>query len=166
MKFSFTLALSGVFLAYILHSMWTLYTLYYPKRCGKNEACIQPTWTAESRFQFFFCTSSSTKIRNVNDLTVIWSENEFDIFKTSERQLNVTLPRKTLRNGTLHAYVLLLERKEHEPVRTVEQLLGHSSTSLGAGSLTRHLVPQDEEISLIGSATAKDQEVQAKAKLK
>lgn len=154
MKFSFTLTLSGVFLAYILHSMWTLYILYYPKRCGTNEVCIRPTWTPESRFQFFFCTSSSTKVRNVNDLTVIWSENEFDIFKITERELNITLPRKTLRNGTLHAYVLLLERKEHEPVRTLEQLLGHSSTSLGVGSLTRHLVPQDEEISLIGSATA------------
>lgn len=66
----------------------------------------------------------------------------------------MTLPRKTLRNGTLDAYVLLLEQVALQPLRTLDQILEHSSTSLGGGSLTRYLVPRDAEISLIGSVSS------------
>lgn len=151
MRFSWTLGLSGVFLAYILHSMWTLYSLYYPKRCDKGELCIKPTWTRESRFQFFFCITTTKRIRQASDLTVVWSEDEFDIFEAQEKDFNVTLPRKVLRNGTLDAYVLLLERKRKEPARTLEQVMSSSSVSISSSPLTRYLVPTGEPVQLIGS---------------
>ncbi|XP_077503539.1 lipid scramblase CLPTM1L [Amblyomma americanum] len=151
MKFSWTVGLSGVFLAYILHSMWTLYTLYYPKRCDKNELCIRPTWSTESRFQFFFCITTSKRVRRASDLAVLWSEDEFDISEHQEKNVNVTLPRRTLRNGTLDAYVLLLERKKKEPVRSLEQVISISAVSTSSSPLTRYLVPTGEEVQLIGA---------------
>lgn len=151
MRFSWTLGLSGVFLAYILHSMWTLYTLYYPKRCAKNEICIRPTWSSESRFQFFFCVTTAKPVRRASDLHVVWSEDEFDISELQERDINLTLPRKTLRNGTLDAYVLLLERKKRESVKSLEQVMSASTVSISSNPLTRYLVPTEEEIQLIKS---------------
>lgn len=158
MNFSLTLVLSGIFIAYIAHSLWSLYSMYNPKQCEKDDPCIKPAWNRDSRFQFFFCTSRSNKIRTAEELSPVWTENDLNIFEINEKQLNVTLPRKTLRNGSLNAYVLLLERKANRPPRTLEQVFDDPGTSFSSGSLTQHLTPRDEEVNLIemsGESTVK-----------
>ncbi len=42
MRPSFTVILSACFLAYIGHSMWTIYGLFYPEECPENGQCLRP----------------------------------------------------------------------------------------------------------------------------
>ncbi|XP_064467316.1 lipid scramblase CLPTM1L-like [Ornithodoros turicata] len=150
MGVSLTLVLSGMFIAYIAHSTWSLYNIYNPKQCEKGDLCIKPAWDKQSRFQFFFCTSRSNKVRSVEDLAPIWVEDDLDIFKSNEKELNVTLPRRTLKNGSLNAYVLLLERNVHHSPKTLEQAFDDPNVSFESGTLTKHIPPQDAEVNLIG----------------
>ena len=38
---SLSVVLSGVFIAYILHSIWTIGSLYYPPKCVGKKNCIK-----------------------------------------------------------------------------------------------------------------------------
>ena len=38
---SFTLILSGIFAAYIAHTSWTFYGIFYPERCYDSPLCIK-----------------------------------------------------------------------------------------------------------------------------
>lgn len=42
MKPSFTLIISAIFLAYIAHSMYVIYGIFFPEQCKSGGRCIYP----------------------------------------------------------------------------------------------------------------------------
>ena len=42
MKPSFTLIISAIFLAYIGHSMYVIYGIFFPEQCKRGSKCIYP----------------------------------------------------------------------------------------------------------------------------
>lgn len=48
---SLTLILSGVFVAWILNSMWTIYGIFNPASCEGGNECLNPSWSENDLFQ-------------------------------------------------------------------------------------------------------------------
>ncbi|XP_013873246.1 cleft lip and palate transmembrane protein 1-like protein [Austrofundulus limnaeus] len=94
----------GVFVVYLLHSAWMLYTFLTTRPCdgGRGELCITSYLTAASRLQVSVFTCL---VPDNSQLHLALTVDPFDPYSTFERQVNVSLPDETRANGTLYAVV-------------------------------------------------------------
>lgn len=146
-RFSFSLVLSLIFIVYVSHSVWTIYQLYNPKPCSASETCLNPSWSQSTKFHFTLCTASKSSIHSYKELTPLWSEENFDIFKEHEINLNVKLPSQTLRNGTFFIHAFLYPAAER--VKSILQILENPETSYGGCALTKYQEPESTAFNLL-----------------
>ncbi|KAM8734816.1 lipid scramblase CLPTM1L-like [Acanthopagrus schlegelii] len=96
--------LLGVFVVYMLHTVWLLYGFLNTKPCdgGRGETCIASYLTARPRLvlSVFTCLEPDN-----SQLNLALKIDPFDPHSTYERQVNVSLPQETRANGTLYAVV-------------------------------------------------------------
>ncbi|XP_064202130.1 lipid scramblase CLPTM1L-like [Anguilla rostrata] len=106
-KTSFTTLIAGVFVLYVLHTCWVIYSILYTRPCGHNkrENCIVSYMTEAPRLQLSIYTS--VKPSEDDGHSLILKMEDFDIHSSFERTLNVFLPLKTRSNGTLYILVFL-----------------------------------------------------------
>ncbi|XP_022237866.1 cleft lip and palate transmembrane protein 1-like protein [Limulus polyphemus] len=147
MRPSLTVILSVVFVSYIFHSIWTIYQLYNPKPCPPKEKCLKPSWKETSRFQVYLCTSLKLEVKRESELTVVWSDNDFDISVSKDIPLNISLPRSTIRNGSLSIHAFITPKQNRK--RSLSELVGDSRTSHGGGLLTKYVVPTSQAFNLL-----------------
>lgn len=140
-KTSFTSLIVGVFLLYVLHTCWVMYGIVYTKPCEnpRTDSCISPYLAGKPRLQL----SVYTALRQNTDggHSLIHREEEFDVNTKFERLINVSLPKKTRKNGTLYAMVFL-HQAGVTPWQDPHQV--HLVTQL-----TTYMMPKPPEISLI-----------------
>ncbi|XP_067267532.1 lipid scramblase CLPTM1L [Chanodichthys erythropterus] len=140
-KTSFTSLIVGVFLLYVLHTCWVMYGIVYTKPCEKpkTDNCISPYLAGKPRLQLSIYTALRPNADGGHSL--IHREEEFDVNTRFERLINVSLPKKTRKNGTLYAMVFL-HQAGVTPWQDPHQV--HLVTQL-----TTYMLPKPPEISLI-----------------
>lgn len=109
---SFTLLLSGIFVAYILHSMWTLANLFVPPACPPGEHCIPYYLRANPKLQLAVFTSVKIRPTSNSDIDFVGTLEDFDIKSKFERDFTLDIPTETRRNGTLFLHLFLLPRSK------------------------------------------------------
>ncbi|XP_041759686.1 cleft lip and palate transmembrane protein 1-like protein [Coregonus clupeaformis] len=151
-KISFTALIVGVFVVYVSHTCWVMYGIVYTKPCEnpKFENCINPYLAGKPRLQL----SIYTALRPNADggQTLIHKEEDFDVETKFERIVNVSLPKKTRKNGTLYAMVFVHQAgmspwQDPRQVHLVSQL-------------TSYMIPKPPEVSLISGEEAPQVEQQ------
>ncbi|XP_076594090.1 lipid scramblase CLPTM1L-like isoform X2 [Chaetodon auriga] len=96
--------LLGVFVVYMLHTVWLLYGFLNTKPCdgGTGEHCIASYLTSRPRLQLSVFTCL---VPDNSQLNLAVKIDPFDPHSIFERQVNVSLPQETRANGTLYAVV-------------------------------------------------------------
>ncbi|CAJ1062084.1 cleft lip and palate transmembrane protein 1-like protein isoform X1 [Xyrichtys novacula] len=101
---SITKLLLGVFVVYMLHTVWLLYGFLNTKPCDRSrgEHCIASYLVSRPRLQMsvFTCLEPDN-----SQLTLAVKIDPFNPYAAFERQINVSLPEETCANGTLYAVV-------------------------------------------------------------
>uniref|UniRef100_A0A673LLZ1 Lipid scramblase CLPTM1L n=1 Tax=Sinocyclocheilus rhinocerous TaxID=307959 RepID=A0A673LLZ1_9TELE len=140
-KTSLTALIVGLFLLYVLHTCWVMYGIVYTKPCEKpkSDSCISPYLAGKPRLQLSVYTALRPNADGGHSL--IHREEEFDVNTRFERLVNVSLPKKTRKNGTLYAMVFL-HQAGVSPWQDPHQV--HLVTQL-----TTYMLPKPPEISLI-----------------
>ncbi|XP_070970960.1 lipid scramblase CLPTM1L-like [Oncorhynchus clarkii lewisi] len=145
-KTSFTTLIVGVFVVYVLHTCWVMYGIVYTKPCEnpKFENCINPYLAGKPRLQLSIYTALRPNADGGH--TLIHEEEDFDVETKFERIVNVSLPKKTCKNGTLYAMVFLHQAgmspwQDPRQVHLVSQL-------------TTYMIPKPPEVSLISGEEA------------
>uniref|UniRef100_A0AAY5EVI5 Lipid scramblase CLPTM1L n=1 Tax=Electrophorus electricus TaxID=8005 RepID=A0AAY5EVI5_ELEEL len=141
LKTSLTTIIVGVFIVYVLHTCWVMYGIVYTKPCEKpkGDSCITPYLAGKPRLQLSIYTSIRPNAEGGHSL--IHKEEEFDVHTRFERLINVSLPKKTRRNGTLYAMVFV-HQAGVMPWQDPRQV--HLVTQL-----TTYMLPKPPEVSLI-----------------
>ncbi|XP_063041660.1 lipid scramblase CLPTM1L [Engraulis encrasicolus] len=140
-KTSFTTLIIGVFIVYVLHTCWVMYGIVYTKPCEnpKSESCISPYLTGKQRLELSVYTAVRHNAEGGH--TLILKEEDFDLHSKFERQVNISLPKKTRKNGTLYALVFV-HQAGVSPWQDPRQV--HQVTQL-----TTYMLPKPPEVSLI-----------------
>uniref|UniRef100_A0A8C1QXX6 Lipid scramblase CLPTM1L n=1 Tax=Cyprinus carpio TaxID=7962 RepID=A0A8C1QXX6_CYPCA len=138
---SLTSLIVGLFLLYVLHTCWVMFGIVYTKPCEKpkSDSCIAPYLAGKPRLQLSVYTALRPNADGGHSL--IHREEEFDVNTRFERLVNVSLPKKTRKNGTLYAMVFL-HQAGVSPWQDPHQV--HLVTQL-----TTYMLPKPPEISLI-----------------
>ncbi|XP_062846865.1 lipid scramblase CLPTM1L [Trichomycterus rosablanca] len=141
MKTSLTTIIVGVFIVYVLHTCWVMFGIVYTKPCDnpKSDSCIIPYLSEKPRLQLSIYTSLQPNAEGGHSL--IHREEDFDVHAKFERLINVSLPKKTRKNGTLYAMVFV-HQAGMSPWQDPRQV--HLVTQL-----TTYMLPKPAEVSLI-----------------
>lgn len=140
-KTSLTTIIVGVFIVYVLHTCWVMYGIVYTKPCENPRGvdCISPYLAGKPRLQMSIYSALRPNAEGGH--TLIHREEDFDVNTKFERLINVSLPMKTRKNGTLYGMVFV-HQAGMSPWQDPRQV--HLVTQL-----TTYMLPKPPEVSLI-----------------
>lgn len=136
-----------LFLAYILHSIYSLYQIFSPAPCQpvKSENnCIQSYMRKKPSLELYVYTSTkASSPTSVSDkhVQLVWHNASFDPSIDVQLQFNVTVPRKVRENGTYYVHVYVCGRGDRPPAAYL---------AYAQSPLTSYAVPKTTTFSLIG----------------
>lgn len=163
MKPSLTLVCSGIFIAYVLHSVYTIYSLFTPPKCQKrHDRCIDPYLQNNPKLLLALFTSTKSVIHSANELSTLWQFEDFNIQAPAELTVNLSLPRATRNNGSLYVHAFLTPK--FQTSQTVAHIISSAFSSYASASLTAYIIPEAETFKLLSSTDDKGN-TNAKSKL-
>ncbi|KAG8240246.1 hypothetical protein J437_LFUL004706 [Ladona fulva] len=148
---SFTLIISGVFIAYILHSIWTMAQLFVPPSCSPGEMCIQPFLRKEPKIQLLMFTSLREKPNLETQVKLVFNQPNFDYSQPFERVLPLDIPQKTRQNGSLFLHVWIRQQQksmEDSPIKLAELQWDAFSYHISI-RLTEYHIPNNFAVNLL-----------------
>ncbi|XP_067929724.1 lipid scramblase CLPTM1L-like [Watersipora subatra] len=152
--FSVSTILSVLCIAYISHTVWTMYHIYNVPSCVPKSSSFNPcisswlfmqapdgTYNYQKVSIVIYGSSSATN-SGAMKRTLLYQNASLDLFLPEKIDLNVTLPNRTFKIGKyfLHAF---LHRPNTDPLVT-------APLALVSAQLTELSIPQLEAFNLIG----------------
>uniref|UniRef100_U5EWM9 Lipid scramblase CLPTM1L n=1 Tax=Corethrella appendiculata TaxID=1370023 RepID=U5EWM9_9DIPT len=146
MKFpSISVILSGIFIAYILHSMYTLALLFASPKCTKNP-CFKSYLNTNPKMQLALFTSFNSNPIS-SEVSKIISIRNFDYQNPYTRILDLDIPAKTRNNGTLFLHVVFADDDKSEI--EWKQLQRDGPTVIQRIKLTEYMIPNAATFKLL-----------------
>ncbi|XP_050698333.1 lipid scramblase CLPTM1L-like isoform X2 [Eriocheir sinensis] len=145
---SLTTVVCGLFVAYILQSLWTLGQLFVHPSCPAPSDCYQPLIAQKPSLQLLAYTSPYRSPSRPNDLELLHRLNPFPYDEPREDVLEVSLPLHVRKNGSLFLH-LFLTPPHIDPEGWYElDRWEHSVYSFAP--LTQYHVPEASTFNLLG----------------
>ncbi|CAG5130853.1 unnamed protein product, partial [Candidula unifasciata] len=136
-----TKILLGAFVGYLAYTIYTLYSIFMPQPCTKSQHCIKPYLLTKPKLGLQI--STSTQASQGAALTTIWKYDNFTIDAIVEKTVNVSVPLKTRKNGTLYVHAIIYPRGSQSPEK---DYLAYS-----VSKITTYSLPQASFINLLGN---------------
>ncbi|KAK7874007.1 hypothetical protein R5R35_013418 [Gryllus longicercus] len=153
---SLSIIFSGLFIGYVLHSIWTLGQLFIPPSCQPKDNCIKSYLNNNPKLQLYLYTSVTPHPNRERDAVFIDSIQEFDYTKPTDRELSIVLPESTQKNGTLYLHLFLTSQQHNMP-----KYSNHFQDALTVHTrvrLTQYHVPEAATFQLLGGQRMTDTE--------
>ncbi|XP_055846700.1 lipid scramblase CLPTM1L [Episyrphus balteatus] len=142
---SLSKVLGCIFLIYVAHSMWTIGQLFTSLHCS-SLPCYQSFLAKNPKMQLALFTSvTSNPI--ASETKKILNLKNFNYYAPFQKNIRVTIPQKTRRNGTLYMQVVFAF--DGQPLEW-KSLKRDGPTVIHSISLTEYLFPKVETYNLLG----------------
>ncbi|XP_037085483.1 LOW QUALITY PROTEIN: cleft lip and palate transmembrane protein 1-like protein [Pollicipes pollicipes] len=147
---SLTLVLSGIFIAYILHSLWTIASLFLHPTCqGASKDCLQSHLSTKPKLQLLLYVSNSPNIQRGTDMEHLGRWTSLDLSEAKEEQFAVSVPsRSQLRSGSLHLHAFLTPMPAAG--RRWQDMISSPLASYARAQLIQSQLPETEAFNLLG----------------
>uniref|UniRef100_A0A336M480 Lipid scramblase CLPTM1L n=1 Tax=Culicoides sonorensis TaxID=179676 RepID=A0A336M480_CULSO len=142
---SLSMVLSGVFLAYMAHSIYTLAQLFKSPTCSSTP-CYTSFLANNPKLQLLLFTST-TNNPIASEVTNVLTVKNFNYMEPFQRNVDIDIPLKTRRNSTLflHAVLALDDGKDLD----WRQLKRDGPTVLQRIALTTYMIPRAATFNLL-----------------
>ncbi|XP_057379380.1 lipid scramblase CLPTM1L-like [Daphnia carinata] len=144
---SLTVVASVIFIAYIAHSVWTIGSLYFPPKCTEKKNCVLPYLKTQHSLQMLLFVTPSERFSYADTVLVDQFDIKLDI--TLTKTINIPLPYKTRRNGTLFFHAFLAKKSQQWNSDEWTQALQDPTTSYAATAISVYQTPVQESFNLI-----------------
>lgn len=141
--------LGCIFLLYIGHSMWSLAHLFNTLQCT-DTPCFKSYLATNPKLQLALFTSHASNPISTEVKKVVTIRN-FDYRNEFHRELEVDIPLKTRRNGTLFMHVVLALDDNPIEWKTLQR---DGPTVIQRISLTEYMVPRAATFNLLGDQSS------------
>ncbi|KAG0722035.1 Cleft lip and palate transmembrane protein 1-like protein [Chionoecetes opilio] len=145
---SLTTVVCGLFVAYILQSVWTLGQLFVHPSCPAPTDCYQPLIATNPPLQLLAFTSLSRSPSHPRELELVHRLNSFPYDTPYEELLEVQLPLRVRNNGSYFLH-LFLTPPHIEPEDWSDLVRGEHSV-YAFSHLTEYQVPAASTFTLLG----------------
>lgn len=144
---SLTMVVCGVFVAYVGHSVYTIAQLFMPPGCPEPSKCLHPLIQEHPKLQLLLYTSGRQHPEYSASMKLLHRVEEFDYNLEQDFHLNVKLPQKTRKNGTLFLHSFITSRSL-DP-EDMHSLVNEDLTVYAMAELTQYHVPEAQTINLL-----------------
>ncbi|EFN79326.1 cleft lip and palate transmembrane protein 1-like protein [Harpegnathos saltator] len=144
--FSFSVILSGIFLAYIIYSIYSLSLLFISPVCEDGKPCLKSYLSERPQLDLYIYSSVYKKSRDVD---LAYTAHNFDYTRAQTIPTTLNIPRKTQDNGTLFLHILLTPTFVDQS-RSFVDLKKDIYTSYTTIKMTQYTVPEAEVFKLLG----------------
>ncbi|XP_031564751.1 cleft lip and palate transmembrane protein 1-like protein [Actinia tenebrosa] len=143
-KINLTTIALVLFGLYVLNSLYVLYHFFYLPACtGGPKLCLYPHQTIDGPLEVALYTSTKKDAINSNSMEFVWKDDNFSVLEPFSLSINVSIPRKTRKNGTLFAHLFIYPHGMTP--------FDNYFTSHAVDELTIYAVPKDESVNLLSS---------------
>jgi len=165
---SLTTIVSVAFLAYMANSLWTIGQLFIPPHCDPAKSaplsCLTSHLDKEPHRRILLFTSPSPRPTEYKDFKFVCDFDIADPQATVERTVDIKLPPRVKKNGTMYLGVFSTPFKmKDDPEKDWAKMIGGKEVTYNMVPLTQHQVPEAETFNLLGS---QEEEAGAKASKK
>lgn len=147
---SLTMIASGLFVAYVLHSAWTLGQLFIVPSCPDPQQCLHPVLATNPKLQLLAYSSVKRQPNQERDLKLIHQMKPFDVTEDQEVTLPVVLPNKVRNNGSMYLH-LFLAAADIDP-QNWGVVAANELTVYMTAPLTQYQLPAAKTFNLLGDA--------------
>ncbi|KAK3855990.1 hypothetical protein Pcinc_037642 [Petrolisthes cinctipes] len=145
---SLTMVVCGLFVAYVLHSAWTLGQLFVPPSCPSPSDCIQPLIAQHPPLQLLAFTSLRRQPSQMGDMTLVHRVKRFDYLTDHQSNIDVALPKRVRNNGTYFLHIFLTSPGV-DP-EDWNALVGGERSMYAFSPLTQYHTPNPTTFNLLG----------------
>ncbi|XP_008204227.1 cleft lip and palate transmembrane protein 1-like protein [Nasonia vitripennis] len=145
---SFTVILSGVFIAYISYSIYVVSLLFTPPPCTDEKLCIKSYLSDRPKLQLNLFTSTMKRPLRT-EVTNIYKNKQFDYLHESDIPLTIDIPYKTRQNGSLFLHIIL-SPQFFNPDGVFSKFVDDIQTVHTIVRFNEFVVPQAETFNLLG----------------
>lgn len=142
---SLTLVLTGIFVAWIGNSVWTIYSIYHPSPCSTGAHCLRAGWSADTPLLLFLSTSTSSR-PFTDRMNLIHKNDDFHLNREFEVAANVA-PDIVCNNKSLFLHVIVSKVRGAHDVN--DQLLNSQNTVHTVIPLVKFAHQRPESFSLL-----------------
>ncbi|KAK0163679.1 hypothetical protein PV327_007333 [Microctonus hyperodae] len=145
---SWTIVISGIFMGYIVHSLYSISFLFVAPSCVKHEPCMKSYLHHEPKLQLhFFISPMSDPIPNETEH--VYSTQEFNYTKQQSLPVSLKIPAKTRQNGTLFLHIIIVPDSQNRDYSFIKLKMDPYVVYTRI-KLTQFIVPEAEVFNLLG----------------
>ncbi|RZB62223.1 CLPTM1 domain containing protein [Asbolus verrucosus] len=146
MKFSLSFVLVGLFLAFILHSIWNLIGIFRVPSCVKGDTCYISLLNSNPNLDLFVFISDNSRSRNFE---LVLNIDKFDYNNKLEKEIQLELSKTTRNNGSLFIHTVIIPSNSRNKHLTLNELMNLPDASYLKYSLTKYAVPASASFNLL-----------------
>ncbi|CAL4075158.1 unnamed protein product [Meganyctiphanes norvegica] len=150
---SLTMIATGIFVAYVLHSAWTLGQLFIVPSCDESQQCLHPVLATNPKLQLLAFSSVKRQPDQERDLKLVHQMKPFDINVEQEVTLPVVMPSKVRNNGSMYLHLFLTSAAVNPDNWGV--VAANELTVYVAAPLTQYQMPTPKTFNLLGESQEK-----------
>ncbi|KAK0090016.1 hypothetical protein PV325_004149 [Microctonus aethiopoides] len=145
---SWTVVISGIFMGYIVHSLYSISFLFVAPSCVKHEPCMKSYLHHEPKLQLHFFISPMSE-PNPSETEHVYSTQEFNYTKQQLLPVSLKIPAKTRQNGTLFLHIIIVPDSHNHDYSFIKLKMNPYVTYTRI-KLTQFIVPEAEVFNLLG----------------
>uniref|UniRef100_A0A1Q3G2Q6 Lipid scramblase CLPTM1L n=1 Tax=Culex tarsalis TaxID=7177 RepID=A0A1Q3G2Q6_CULTA len=147
---SVSVILCSIFVCYLSHSIYTLVKLFKPPQCSEKP-CFYSYFASHPKLQLILFTSTTSNPIS-SELSKISTFRNFDYNNDFRELINIDIPAKTRRNGTLFLHVILATDDANFEWRSLKN---NGATVHQKIRITEYDVPKATTFNLLGESANK-----------
>jgi hypothetical protein len=149
---SFTRVVLFLFACLLSYYAYSMYLIFNPAQCTSKSrgSCLRPVYPSHLPLELWVYVSEKQLVQK-EKMELLWREKSLLRNSSVTKDVNVTLPISTLKNGSLYAHVFLTL-----PGRNPLLASDRPYMSVFVVSLTRYAVPKDTTFNLLGGGSVEN----------
>ncbi|XP_048510209.1 cleft lip and palate transmembrane protein 1-like protein isoform X2 [Athalia rosae] len=144
---SLSLVLSGVFIAYISYSIYTLSLLFVPPPCIEGRVCLTSFLNTKPQLGLHMYTSTMSRPFQ-KEVSHVYSNRIFNYWDAHNFQIMLPIPHKTRKNGTLYLHLLITPHSEKHS-NSYNEIIKDPTTVYTRIKMTQYTIPEIAAFNLL-----------------
>ncbi|KRT81708.1 hypothetical protein AMK59_5229 [Oryctes borbonicus] len=161
MKPSLTLIFSGIFLAFIGHSIWNLILIFRPPTCNVGDICYTSYLNKKPPLDLLVYLTDNSRSKGEE---LVLALPNFDYNHPIERVIKLELSRTVRNNGSMQIHTVIIPSRNKKDLSLYEAKNLQDSTYL-FGTLTQYMIPKSATFNLL-QETAKQTDIKPATHIK
>nr|XP_023022991.1 cleft lip and palate transmembrane protein 1-like protein [Leptinotarsa decemlineata] len=138
--------LIGIFFAFILKSIYSLYSIFQAPHCEKGSVCYKSFLNSKPKLDLYVFVSDNSKSGNFDEVLY---RNNFDYNSQFEREILLDISKASRNNGSIFIHTVLVPSNANIEDNSIQELTKVPESTYVKSRLTKYAIPLSATFNLL-----------------